>query len=730
VWLILLGLLSCVLIVPSARAQKKPVDVTSKNILVVYSFADRKEFSAIDALKSGMRSVIHWPLNFYVENIESRRFDDKSYEQDLADNLKNTYGRVKLDLVIPDNFPALEFVLRHRNELFPGTPIVFFDLDEAWLAAQKLPPGVTGVTAIVDVNATIDLALRLHPSTGTVAVVIDNSPYERYWLARIRSGIARHQNELNEIDLVALPAGEVMQRVDQLPTTTIVLFQRSYQETAQPAIEVSELAEWVGRRLPTYGIFPWYCIDHEGIGGDSFDGHRQISLVSEVARRVLSGERPERIPVVHDTAHHIVADWRVARNWHIPESAFPPGTEFVFREPTVWERYRDYILAAIAVIIAQALLIAALLWQRARKQKAEAVLRESEERFRLLANTTPSLIWMCDDHGMTTYLNDRRFVYTGSDKNAGYGDTWISFIHPDDVHYVLDSFSRSLKTRQGYTREYRLRRSDGVYRWVFNVASPRVNDDGSFGGFIGSIIDITDQKLAREALQKLSGQLIEAQEKERRRIARELHDDICQRLALLSVELGQASRSSNGSTNKLEEIRKHCSEIANDVQTLSHKLHSSKLDYLGIAPALKGFCEEFSRQHEVMVEFREINVPGDVPKDASLCLFRVTQEALRNAVKYSRTNSFAVELTGGADEVQLEVTDWGAGFDVQEARRNRGLGLISMRERVNLVHGRFSIESVPGEGTRVIAFVPLAAQNESSPEELTMTGAASETETA
>jgi signal transduction histidine kinase len=265
---------------------------------------------------------------------------------------------------------------------------------------------------------------------------------------------------------------------------------------------------------------------------------------------------------------------------------------------------------------------------------------------------------------------------------------------------------------------------------VFNVASPRVNDDGSFAGFIGSIIDITDQKLAREALQKLSGQLIEAQERERRRIARELHDDICQRLALLSVELGQASRSSNGATSKLEEIRKHCSEIANDLQTLSHKLHSSKLDYLGIAPALKGFCEEFSRQHEVMVEFRERNVPQGVPQDASLCLFRVTQEALRNAVKYSRTNSFAVELTGGADEVQLEVRDWGAGFDLQEARRNRGLGLISMRERVNLVHGRFSIESVPGEGTRVIAVVPLAVQNGLSPEEVPVVEIASETKTA
>jgi PAS domain S-box-containing protein len=236
------------------------------------------------------------------------------------------------------------------------------------------------------------------------------------------------------------------------------------------------------------------------------------------------------------------------------------------RELTLWERYRGYVLAAIFVIVAQALLIAALLWQHARKRKAEAVLRESEERFRLLANTTPALIWMCDAEGRTTYLNERRLPFTGSDHNAGYGDTLMTYIHPHDLPAVNEAFSNAVKTRQSYSKEFRLRRRDGTYRWMFDVASPRLNDDGTFAGFIGSAIDITDQRLARQALQRLSGQLIKAQEKERARIARELHDDICQRLALLSVELGQASRRSNGASSRLDEIRKHCSDIASDVR--------------------------------------------------------------------------------------------------------------------------------------------------------------------
>ena len=709
IWIVILGVLSCLLAVPRGGAQPG-----AKNILVIYSFADRHGFSAIDDLKSGMHAVIPWPINFYVENLEGRRFDDKNYEEDLADSLKNTYRHIKLDLVVADNFPALEFVLRHRSEMFPGTPIVFFDLDEVWMAGQKRWAGVTGVTAPVDVGATVDLALRLHPSANTVAVIIGDSPYERYWLARIRTELARRQDKVREIDLVGLSASDLMQRIDQLPLNSIVLFQLSVRETSLPAIEVPALAEWIGRRLPTYSIFPWYCINHLCVGGDTYDGYQQISLVSALSKRVLSGERPDNIPVVHDNYHYIAVDWRSLARWNLPESAFPKGTEFAYRQPTPWELYRKYILAAIALIVFQALLIAGLLWQRGRKRKAEAVLRESEERFRVLANTTPSLIWMCDAGARITYMNDRRAAFIGPNAGAGYGDSWARYVHADDFAKVRDTVSEGLKIRKSFSMEYRLRRCDGVYRWMFDVASPRLNGDSSFAGFIGSAIDITEQKLAQQALEKVSGQLIEAQEKERSRIARELHDDICQKLAVLSIEFDQANRRADGSPNNLEELQKHCAEIAEDVQALSHRLHSSKLDYLGLVAALRGFCEEFSKQHEVKVEFTERNVPRHLPKDIALCLFRVAQEALHNAVKYSKTTEFAVDVRGAEDQMQLEVRDWGAGFDLDEAKRSRGLGLVSMQERTHFVHGRFAIESKRGEGTRVLAFVPLKTKDESA----------------
>jgi signal transduction histidine kinase len=281
---------------------------------------------------------------------------------------------------------------------------------------------------------------------------------------------------------------------------------------------------------------------------------------------------------------------------------------------------------------------------------------------------------------------------------------------------MLDTLSEALKTREAFSQEYRLRRSDGVYRWMFDVASPRVNGDGSFAGFIGSAIDTTDQKLAQQALQMVSGQLIEAQEKERRRIARELHDDICQRLSLLSVELEQAGTISDAlpiaTKTRLEEIQKHCEEIASDVQSLSHQLHSSRLDYLGVVAAIRGLCRELSKQYAVSIEFTEKGLPRNLPKDIALCLFRVTQEALHNALKYSGTTQFTVEISGMSNEIQLVIADRGSGFDVQKTKGNGGLGLLSMQERIHLVHGRLSVESKPGSGTRIFAVVPLFVEND------------------
>jgi PAS domain S-box-containing protein len=713
VWLLILGVLLSILVAPAAAQPD------AKNVLILNTFSDLSLDNA-NYIESAMRARVPGPVNFYVEYLESWRLGDDDYEKSISNTLKHDYTGQKLDLALPVSYPALQFILKFRDQLFPGVPIVFWGLDASRIAGQRWP-GVTGVTETVDVRATIELALHLHPKANTVAVITNNSDFDKYWLGAVHSELLRHEDKVRELDLVALPTNQLLEKVAALPPQTIVLFQPSPQESVQPAMGIYDILSVVGQRFPTYCIFPVHCVNHGGIGGVSTSMQDQAALAAEIARRVLSGEPPENIPVMHDSGTRPRVDWRQLQRWHIPESSLPAGSLVFYRQPTLWERYRGYIIAAFVVIVIQLLLIVGLLWQRARKRKAEAVLRETEKRFQVMADTTPSLVWMCDAEGKITYLNEQRIAFTGPGPHAGYGDAWSARIHPDDQKNVSDIFAHALESRQRFSTEYRLRRSDGIYRWMLDVAAPRLNGDGSFAGFIGSGIDTTEQKLAHEALEKVSGQLIEAQEKERSRIARDLHDDICQRLALLSMELGQVNRSSNGSPEAmkkgLEDIRKHCSEIAGDVQSLSHQLHSSKLDYLGIVAAIRGFCTELSKQHELNIEFSERNVPTQLPKDVSLCLFRIAQEALHNAVKYSGVSQFTVDLSGVEGAVQLVVSDAGAGFDVEEAKKNRGLGLLSMQERIHLVHGTYSVESRPGLGTRIIAVAPFIAEKEWSTED-------------
>lgn len=711
-WLVVFGLLSCVL-VPLAAAGEPAV----KNVLVLHNWANLPQSWAL--MESTVRARIPGQINFYTASVENPRFDEKVYRESLAETLRRGYGGIKLDLVIAATYPVLQFTMQYRDRMFPGVPIVFTDVSDLE-GRQKMWPDVTGVISSVGLPETIDLALHLHPDTDTVAVITGITEWDRYWLAAAHSALLRHRDKVRELDLVGPATQQIIQKVAELPPSTVVLFQLRPDDLTQPALEPIDVLAEVAQRLPTYSAWRGLALNRGGVGGAYRNVWKDAVLNGEIVARVLSGERPENIPIVHDSDLQVHVDWRELQRWHIPESALPPGTVVEYRQLTFWQRDRKYIIIAVVLIVAQALLIAGLLVQRARKRKVEAVLRESEQRFRVMADTTPALVWMCDARGRITYLNGHRLAFTGTDSNADYGDNWITYVQPGDVEHMLDTLYAALKSKQPFSQEYRLRRSDGVYRWMFDIASPRINGDGSFGGFIGSAIDTTDQKLAQQALATVSGQLIEAQEQERGRIARDLHDDICQRLALLSMEIEQAHRASSGSLAatkpNLEIIQKHCGEIAVDVQSLSHQLHSATLDYLGVVAAIRAFCGELSKQHHVSVEFTESTVPNYLPRDISLCLFRIAQEALHNAVKYSETNQFAVALSATEEEVHLVVRDAGKGFDVHEAKKNRGLGLVSMQERVNLVHGRFSVESKPGQGTRIFAAVPFVAENESSPE--------------
>lgn len=349
------------------------------------------------------------------------------------------------------------------------------------------------------------------------------------------------------------------------------------------------------------------------------------------------------------------------------------------------------------------------------QRRAEQSLLESEKRFRLVANTAPVMIWTSGLDELCDYFNQTWLKFTGRPLTAELGNGWAEGVYPEDVKACISTYTKAFHARQPFEMEYRLRRHDGAYRWICDAGVPRFNENGSFAGYIGCCTDITERKVAEEVLSTVGRRLIEAHEEERSRIARELHDDINQRLALLTnglQEYEQVTSTGNDWSQKkdLHELWQLTNDIATDIQHIAYQLHPSKLHYLGLASAVRDLCHEFSRQHKCEVECVVRELPPDLDEGISLSLFRTAQESLRNVVKHSRARHVKVELSHQAREVELTIVDDGIGFDPELARASHGLGLVSMRERLRSVSGELSVWSKPSLGTQVKATVPDTAK--------------------
>ncbi len=348
------------------------------------------------------------------------------------------------------------------------------------------------------------------------------------------------------------------------------------------------------------------------------------------------------------------------------------------------------------------------------RKLGEKKLKESEERIRRIVQKSPVAMLVTDGTEQHNELVNDKFTdlfgYTIADI-PGVAQWW-ELAYPDEV------YRQTVRTEwQGRVAEAMKNRSeiapieakvcckDGAYRHIeFHFASLGETNLISF-------VDLTDHKNAQQELSRVGGRLIDAQEKERTRIARDLHDDICQRLALLAIELeplGEpASSARRGIRQQVKKLKKSVSEILSDVEAISRELHSSKLDLLGLNAAMRGLCKKFATDHKVKIDFVESDIPADLPKDISVCLFRVAQEALHNCVKHSGTDRYQLRLCSEPNEVQLSICDSGAGFDQETASDSGGLGLISMRERITLVSGTIAIRSKPMVGTEISCRVPI-----------------------
>ena len=314
--------------------------------------------------------------------------------------------------------------------------------------------------------------------------------------------------------------------------------------------------------------------------------------------------------------------------------------------------------------------------------------------------------------GQTLWFGDLQTTFgIESDTYLASGQEFYRNVHPEDRERVSRTIAQATEDQRPYTAEFRVVRRDGAVRWVAARGKFYYSRKGEAERMLGMAVDITERKMAEEALASLSGRLIDAQEEERKRIARELHDDYNQRLAMLAIELERLAEDDPEdpieSDQLLRQLSNRASELGADLHSLSHSLHPSTLRILGLVAAMKAFCEEFEEQQEVQVDFGHENVPRDIPEDVELCLFRVAQEGLRNVKRHSGANRAAVHLAWSDGRLHLAVSDRGRGFDSNKPPGEQGIGLRSMEERLRVLGGHLEIHTRPMEGTRIDAWLPL-----------------------
>jgi signal transduction histidine kinase len=565
-------------------------------VLIVYGTRPDAQIAVLadDQLPRLLERSLGQRVNRYSEHLDAAKLADARYRAAAIDFLRVKYVDQRFDIIIAMHDAVLDFIDTARNELFPGTPVVFFTDTSG---RQRLPNS-TGIIAEANLAASIGLALTLQPAITSVYVVTGAHELDKFYERRARTQLRSLESRLAITYLSALKTPELKARLSSLPGKSIVYYVSVNRDGAGASFHPLEYLQDIAP-VANAPIYSW--VDSamgRGITGGSLRSQaRQTEAVAELALRVLGGESPDSMATTSPDLHVNQVDWRQLRRWGITESRVPAGTLVMFKAATAWERYRIYVLVALTLLAAESALVTVLLVQRVRRRQAEQQVLASQAKLR------------------TSY----------------------------------------------------------------------------------------------ERIRTLVARLLNAEDATRAHIARELHDDVSQQLALLATDLELLRTARPTQRFELAALASgRAQTVARAVHDLAYRLYPATLRVIGLIPALQALQREMERS-AIVVNLVHEGIPETLPQDVSLCVFRVVQEALQNAGKYSNAREVSISLEGAPHRLQVTIADDGVGFDVGAAL-GKGLGLVSMSERIEALNGRFEIHSAPGAGTRLIFNLPLGAE--------------------
>lgn len=693
----------------------------TKRILLVYSY-DRL-LPAQELSEKGIRSITQsnseFEIELFHEYLDGVRFDQPGYQETLARFLGDKYSIARPDLIITILPQALSFILNHCQHIFPGIPIVATTIFESTARAleqqTEIRQNITGVIFKGDIGDTVPVARLLRPGVRRIALVCGSSEADRSHLAIVRQALKPYEPDVEVLDLTGLAMAEIVERVGVLPADSVLLYisltKDSQGQHFVPRQALATIA--AAANVPTLGFLDSF-LGYGIVGGCLLSSEAQGKKAAELAIRILSGASPQDLPFSeYDTASYRF-DWRELQRWGVNEASLPVGSTIEFKEAWDWDRYEAYIIAGLFLVLLEALLIISLIKALRTSQRAQKALDASELRYRTVADYTVNWeYWSAPDGSL-------HYIAPACTKITGYTPQQFTE-NPALIHQIIVPEDQSIWDKHAHSSseiQFRIRRTDGAIRWIEHSCQPVHDAEGKFLGIRASNKDITDRKQTEEMaqasekdLRKLTGRLIWGQEEERRRLARELHDDLTQRLAVMAIQMGRmelaAQKGRPPQEKEFQALREQTVQISADIHAISRQLHPAILDDLGLVKAIEAECSRFAKREGIEVRFTAEGIPESLKKVVSLSLYRIVQEGLTNIAKHACARQVEVALIATEAGLSLAVRDDGIGFNAAEVGKKTGLGFSSMRERVRIIHGELHVTPKPNQGTLIEVVVPL-----------------------
>jgi PAS domain S-box-containing protein len=473
-----------------------------KRVLLVQSFgsATTPFTSRLVAFETELIAKMGDRVDLDEVSLDMARYADRDMQEAIVTYLQKRQAKWQPDLVVPIGSSATIFVANYRDRLFSETPILYV-VDRRLLPPGALEKNAAYVGQEIDLPGLLEDMLQVAPATKNIAVIVGTTPLEHHWQEAFQKAAEPLAGRINFTYYSDLSFDQMKERVSTLPVNSYIFFLLLVRDAAGVTLNSDEVL----RRLHAAAHAPINSIfDHQlgmGIvGGRLYQSEGVGKEAADVAIRILNGEPTstisprlfERLPASYD--------WRELQRWKINEKLLPAGSTVLFREPTVWDRYRTWIIAGLSICLLQAFLISGLLLNLIRRRRAEFSLKESEGRFERMADAAPIMIWTAGADKLCTFVNKAWLAFTGRRMEQELGNGWSEGVHLDDFENCVQTYVTAFDARESFTMKYRLRRHDGEYRFITDNGAPRFGPHGNFRGYVGACVDVTDLLEQQKAL--------------------------------------------------------------------------------------------------------------------------------------------------------------------------------------------------------------------------------------